>query len=261
MTNLCDQAINKLAEHISASLICMSPEGTYEVVSTPFYYPDRDNVELFLRDVVDGSVLISDLGQTIMKLSTYGFTPHTSARRRAMIFEIVSSLNVRYENGSFNVVSQLNNVGQRAWDLLLAIQRLSDLVFTVPGYTKATFPDEFENFIITRDIEYRRGVQIELPLPVAEQQAQPYRFTVDFLVQEKVVQLLSASSAGYARERADRVYVNFSEMKLGNDTRTKLAVIDDAQDFWSNVVPILEHQADRILLWSRKTDIERALRN
>ena len=108
---LCEQTIHQLSEYLSGALICTSPEGRYEVVSTPFYYPDRDNIELFLSEVVDGAVLISDMGQTILKLSAYGFTPHSSARRRAMIFEIVSSLNVRYENGSFNVVAEMDHVG------------------------------------------------------------------------------------------------------------------------------------------------------
>jgi hypothetical protein len=178
-----------------------------------------------------------------------------------MIYEITSSLNVRYENGSLNVMADLERIGQRAWDLLLAIQRLSDLVFTVPGYTKATFPDEFENFIIARNIPYVRGVQIELPQhDVAP--TQPYRFNADFLVQSrKVVQLLSASSSGYARERVDRVYVNFSEMRLADDDRLKLAVIDDGHDVWSNLLPALQHQADRILFWSNKPELENALRN
>ena len=261
---LCDQTINQISEHFSARLMCRAPEGRYDVLSTPFFYPDRDNVELFLSEVVDGFVLISDLGQTSLKLSTYGFTPHTSARRRAMIFEIVSSLNVRYENGSLSVVTEQHRVGQRAWDLLLAIQRLSDLVFTVPGYTKATFPDEFENFIISREVQYTRGVQIELPLRGIS--IQPYRFTADFLIpgeeggRDKVVQLLSAGSVGYARERVDRVYVNFAEMRLVDDSRAKLAVVDDVQDVWGNVIPILEHQADRILFWSQKTDLVSALK-
>ena len=108
---------------------------------------------------------------------------------------------------------------------IVAVQRLSDLVFTVQSYTRATFGDEFENYVVERKLPYERGVQIELP--------GGYRFTADFLIKgEKVVQLLSASSAGYARERVDRVYVNFSELRRCEDKKQKLAVIDSRQPFW-----------------------------
>lgn len=260
---LCEQAIDRLSKHFSTSLLCSEPEGRFEVISTPFFYPDRDNVELFLSEPVEGLLLVSDQGQTVLKLAEYGFTPHTSGRRRAMIYEITSSLHVRYENGSLNVLVGLEQVGQRSWDLLLAIQRLSDLVFTVPGYTRATFPDEFENFIITRNIPYVRGVQIQLlPPPEVSRLGAPYRFTADFVVQNrKVVQLLSASSTGYARERLDRVYVNFAEMRLVDDDRQKVAVVDDNEELWSNLLPPLFHQADSILYWSNKRELETALRN
>lgn len=250
--SICENAIQQLMQYLSQAVLCGPNEANYEVVRTPFFYPDRDNIELYLRELNDGQVLLSDLGQTIIKLSQYGFTPHSSPRRRAMIFQIVSSLNVRYENGSIQAISRPETIGSRVWDLLLAIQRLSDLVFTVPGYTKATFPDEFESYIIERTIQYQRGIQIALNTG--------YKFNADFIIQgNKVVQLLSAGSSGYARERANRVYVDFSEMKIAADVRPRLAVVDDTQHVWDNILDPLTHQADGILYWTRKADLGRAL--
>jgi hypothetical protein len=267
---ICEQTIRQLHDYLAAALICGPNEAKYEVVSTPFFYPDRDNVELFMSQAAGGKVLLSDLGQTIVKLSEYGFTPYSSPRRRAMIFQIVSSLNVRYDNGSIQVVVEPDNIGGRAWDLLLAIQRLSDLVFTVPGYTKATFPDEFENYVIAHNIPYERGIPIELAagvqLPISGetqalgQMAARHRFVADFVVKgRKVVELLSASSSGYARVRADRVYVNFAEMKLAGDDRATVAVVDDTQDVWDGILRPLRNQADRILYWTHKIELEKAL--
>lgn len=251
--NLCTSAIAQLSEHLLRGSVCRPSEAGYEVLSTPFLYPDRDNVELFLKIASDGKLVVSDLGQTIMKLSEYGFQPETSPRRRGMIFQIVSSLNVRYENGSLVVVADETNFGTRTWDLLMAVQRLSDLVFTVQSYTRATFGDEFENYVVERKLAYERGVQIELP--------GGYRFTADFLIKgEKVVQLLSASSAGYARERVDRVYVNFSELSRAQDKRQRLAVIDTRQPVWDlRLIDLLSHQADSIFEWPKRGDLERAL--
>lgn len=251
--NLCSSAIAQLSEHLVRGSICRPSEADYEVLSTPLLYPDRDNIELFLNSTSDGKLLISDLGQTVMKLSEYGFQPHTSPRRRGMIFQVTSSMNVRYENGSLLVVADENSFGSKVWDLLMAIQRLSDLVFTVQSYTRATFSDEFENYVAEHRVPYERGVQIELE--------GGYRFVADFLVKgEKVVQLMSASSPGYARERGDRVYVNFAEMRRVHDKRRKLAVMDNRQPFWEpGLAALLGHEADEVYYWSRKAELERAL--
>jgi hypothetical protein len=250
---ICSEAIETLSRYISVSLDCGPNVEGYEAIRTPFMYPDRDNIELFISETNDNRIIVSDLGQTIMKLAEYGFLPHQAPRRRAMIYEIVSSNNVAYDDGSVYIVTDAANIGHKTWDLLLSLQRLSDLVFTVPAYTKATFTDIFENFMTERSISYQRGVQVALETG--------YRFTADFVVRDtKVVQLLSTGSPGYARERLDRVTVSFTEMKVADDNRLKVAILDDTQPVWEQQLLIpLQHQADRILRWTRKGDIEEVL--
>ncbi len=252
--SLCSDLIEGVSAYVTSSSLCgeVRVNGLQSFVS-PFLYPDRDNVELFLRETADGGVLISDMGQTMTKLSSYGFVPSNAARRRAMIFQITSALDVRYENGHVFVVATHETAGKRAWDVLMAIQRLSDLVFTVPAFTKATFSDEFENYMLQKQATYERGVPIRLETG--------YQFTADFVVrEEKIVQLLSASSAGYARERVERVHTIFAEMEYAGDVRERIAVLDDRQEVWSdNVLIPLRHRASRILGWTRKPELERTL--
>jgi hypothetical protein len=126
-------------------------------------------------------------------------------------------------------------------------------VFTVPAYTRATFTDIFENFMTEKAIMYQRGVQISLETG--------YRFLADFVVRDtKVVQLLSTGSPGYARERLDRVTVSFTEMKVSRDERMKVAILDDNQPVWEPQLLIpLSHQADKILRWTRRGEIESVL--
>lgn len=253
---LCDQVAELVGATLTNRFICGPERVGYQALVTPFFYPDRDHVELFLRQLSDGQIEVSDLGQTVMKLADYGFLPHVSPKRRAMVFQITSGLNIRYQAGAFFVLAGESEIGTRSWDLLLAIQKLSDLVFTVGTYTRATFGDEFENYIIQRRATYERGVQIALPTG--------YRFSADFVMDGtgtiKVVQLLSARSSGYARERANRVYADFNELAIAKDERRRIAVIDDSQDVWQdNAVTALSHTAHQLLYWGRKRDIDRVL--
>src|SRR6266542_2055717 len=98
MTNsLCQEVIGQLSGFIVGASDCGPEEAGYQVITTPFLYPDRDNIEVFLQELADGRVLLSDLGQTMMKLASYGFDPDAnSTRRRAMIFQVVASMNVHY---------------------------------------------------------------------------------------------------------------------------------------------------------------------
>jgi len=170
-----------------------------------------------------------------------------------MVFQITSSLGVRFENGSLLITTPLAQAGHSIWQLIMAVQRLADLVFTVGSYVRATFGDQFENFVAASGIVYRRGVQVDL--------STDYRFTADFMVNGgKIVQLLSASSIGYARERVNKVYVDFSEMNIATDTREKVAVVDDSQPIWSQQLLLhLSHQTSHVLFWSDRKVLEGVL--
>src|SRR6266540_4554778 len=107
MTNsLSREVIGQLSGFIVGASDCGPEEAGYQVITTPFLYPDRDNIEVFVQELADGRVLLSDLGQTMMKLASYGFVPAAnSPRRRAMIFQVVASMNVQYEDGSIVVTA------------------------------------------------------------------------------------------------------------------------------------------------------------
>ena len=257
---LCENIIFQLNDHFASDIECLRLDSGYQVVRTPFLYPDGDHIELYLRSMEDGQVLASDVGQTVMKLAEYGFVLRNSQRRRAMASRIASSLRVRFDNGSLSVEVPSNGGGNRVWDLLMALQRLSDLVYTEEGIAKAsavarypTFGDQFANYVTEKQIAHHRAVQIRLP--------NDYRFTSDFTLGEgAIIQLLSASSAGYARRRMNNVYVDFSEMNIAKDNRARLAVVDDSKDLWSEAfLEPLAHQATEVLYWKNKPSLEQVL--
>ena len=172
-----------------------------------------------------------------------------------MIYQITSSMGVRYDNGRFFIVAKENEIGTRTWDLLMSVYKASDLVFTVTGYATATFADEFEGFVSERQIHYERGKQLELDAISVE--------TVDFWFNHsslpKAVLLLSAGSPGYAVHRADRVYRTFNELHLVDYTATMLSVLDDRQDVWSDAIISRLTHVSTVLRWTNRRQMELAL--
>ena len=253
--SLCNLALEQIIGHFSDSLTCTSTTYGYYLITTPLLYPDRDHIQLFIKELSGNRYLVSDLGQTMMKLSTYGFEPHRTPRRRAMIFQITSSFSIRFDNGRFFIIASGEELGAKIWDLLLGVHKAADLVFTVGSYTKATFADEFENFVSERRIEYERGKQLDLLIGTTE--------NVDFWVNDspvpKAILLVSASTPGYAQQRSDRVYRTFNELNLANYQASRLSIIDDRQDVWGSNVLIRLRHVSRVILWTRTREVERAL--
>jgi hypothetical protein len=173
-----------------------------------------------------------------------------------MLFQIITSMGVRYDNGRFYVIASEDQLGAKAWDLLSAVHKAADLVFTVTAYTKATFADEFENFIAERpEIQYERGKQLPLPIGTTE--------NVDFWINRpdspKAILLLSASSIGYAIQRSDRVYRTFSELRLADYQAHRLSVIDDRQEIWTSAIITRLSHFSTVLSWTHTRELEHAL--
>ncbi|MCH7713160.1 MAG: DUF1828 domain-containing protein [Chloroflexi bacterium] len=252
---ICDSILDGLTKMFSGAIDCAENADGVFVLTTPFFYPDRDHIQLYIRQLPDHSFLVSDSGRTMMKLDTYGFELRRSPRRRAMIFQISNSLGVRYDNGRFFIVAEENQLGQKIWDLLMSVHKVSDLVFTVTGYTTATFADEFEGFVSESHIQYERGKQLEFLAGTVE--------NVDFWVNHspvpKAILLLSAGSPGYAVQRSDRVYRTFNELRLANDNIARLSILDDRQDVWTEPVVIRLNHVSTVLNWTDKRQVTLAL--
>lgn len=253
--SICDLAVGQLISVFSGAVDCTETDNGDFVLSTPLMYPDRDHIQLYIRQLQGANYLISDFGRTMMKLDTYGFDLRRSPRRRAMIYQITSSMGVRYDSGRFFTVAKEDEIGVKAWDLLMSVYKVSDLVFTVTGYTTATFADEFEGFVNERQIQYERGKQLSIDASSVE--------SVDFWFNHspspKAVLLLTASSPGYAVQRSDRVYRTFNELSRVNYHATMLSVVDDRQDVWSDAIRTRLAHVSTVLQWTNKRTVELAL--
>ena len=140
-------------------------------------------------------------------------------------------------------------------DLLMSVYKASDLVFTVTGYTTATFADEFEGFVNERKIQYERGKQLELDVRSVENR----RLLVQSLVATKSCIAFVRRHPRYAVQRSDRVYRTFNELRLVDYTATMLSVLDDRQDVWSAAIITRLTHVSSVLRWTNRRAVGLAL--
>src|SRR5690625_3618558 len=69
-------------------------------ISTPFNYPDGDEIELYIEYKND-YLILSDLSETYRYLFTYSMDINNSNRRKSIINNIVETHNIKFNNGTF----------------------------------------------------------------------------------------------------------------------------------------------------------------
>lgn len=128
-------------------------------IATPFHYPDGSLIDVFLTPMqgLFENYYLSDCGQTNDYVANLNFDLAATKKRRALIDDICSTLDVKFSDGSFGVVleqRELENLSPAIARLAQACIRASDLVYTQRFQVPGTFQDEVEEFLSAKKFEY-----------------------------------------------------------------------------------------------------------
>ncbi len=104
-------------------------------IATPFHYPNGSNIDLFLEQNLDlfGGVILTDKGLTADYVADYNFNLWKSKKRRILIEDICSTLEVQQQSGRFQIYLQPDEIPQLSSAIVRLAQaclRATDLVFT-----------------------------------------------------------------------------------------------------------------------------------
>lgn len=114
-------------------------------VQTPFTFPDGDPYQLYIKEMPSGILRLSDMGNTIMRLSYDNDTAIFRAGTRGKIFEqIQAECQVREDNGEFYVDTTLDDLAANVFRLGQALTKLYDLTFLNRFRVESTFYEDLE---------------------------------------------------------------------------------------------------------------------
>lgn len=114
-------------------------------LKAPFFYPDGDMMEVFLRVLPDNSLVVEDLGMALMRLS-YQFS--LDSKNKQKIFrEILNAYCVEEKDGNIFIKSDVEELFSKTMQLIQVINKVSDISFLKRETVKTMFYEYFENFL------------------------------------------------------------------------------------------------------------------
>lgn len=139
--------INKLQGQL-CSLLCaeiqlVEKKGGLTLIETPFYFPDGDPYQIYLREMPGGIVRLTDMGHTFMHLSYENDISKFREGTRGKIFEqIKAEHDLNEDNGEFYIETPIDKLTANLFKIGQALTKLYDLTFLNRARTESTFYDD-----------------------------------------------------------------------------------------------------------------------
>lgn len=223
-------------------------------VVTPFTRPDGEAIEIEVGTQPDGTLRLSDSGDSIAFLYVNGLTLSQNmienARRLCRRHQVELS---RYE---LAVQTDPLDSGEKLHGLIQAILRVSEMIQRRRPSERLQFTDVVETFLVANRAVYD---------PQYEVQGVVARYTIRFHVdsgRRMLIQPLSATNEGVAYSWAERWAFRFSDIRDRDPDWNVVAVLDDRGEranVWSpRVLPPLRSQA-KVILWKESEALAEVL--
>ena len=176
-------------------------------IATPFKYPNGSQIDLFLRRAAPlfPSYILSDYGQTADYLADMQIKLWATKKRRLLLEDICSSLEVEQNAGQLEILLEENALTELSDAIVRLAQaciRVTDLAFTQRLQLAGTFQEEVEEYIASTNLPYEPEITL---IGVYGKEVK-----VDFRVQGKkvtsLVQTLSTVSPANAHVASIEVF-------------------------------------------------------
>lgn len=177
----------------ASSLFECEMENDILKISTPFCYPDGDEIELFIQ-MDEKTIFLSDLSETYRYLNSYAMNIANSNKRTKIIKSVVDTYNIRFSNGVFfALIKNKLNILEAVINLSQAIIRVSDLIYTLRESFVGVFREE------VMDLLDNKGINYEVNYPVRSEGLSS-NYTFDFAIESdkgiRLMNLLSSTKEG-----------------------------------------------------------------
>lgn len=248
----CSEIYNALRTSIPQSFACKQTDAGLRL-RTVFEHPDGDMVDLYVIEE-SGKTWLTDHGEALRHLDSMGFDPSNSPRKRSILAQMLSNLNVRESQGRLYVGVDPSNpvdVATKLFRLAQAVTRAGSLVLLSRETNPRFFHDDMREFFIEQHVPV-----IENPTRIGGS-GQNYSF--DFEVPRErtplLIRALSTGSRSVVESVVNKAVRELFDVSRGAANDTRLVVLDDSNDVWTNEhVRLLEGLAS-VYYWSSGREI------
>jgi hypothetical protein len=245
-------------EHYLASLRSryeVQPEENGCYLATPFFLPDNSRLGVHLVERADGSLEVTDHGETVDGLFTSGVTIPPDDKR---LVTIGRRFGVEVEGGEISRRGEVGQLDEAITAVIHAVLDMAYLVYTRQTRALATFEKAFEHLLIDRNRSYERHFEVD---------GFSDSYTFDYrLISHRapvLVETLSATSRQRYTEQARLTSFKVSDTKrlTGDAGYEFVCLIDDRTRSQQEAIseralkPLREY-LDAVVFWSERERVE-----
>ena len=247
----CRELVERYIETLKEGFKCIASTNRLRVV-TPYVYPDNDLIEIFIEDLSNGRVKVTDLGETFRHLHSQGFDISSSPKRRFLTETIASRVEVELKGGQLSKTGPAAQVGNMMLDLMVATKGIADLIYTSKTYEPATFFEEVKEFLEENHFQVEPRVKIT--------GSSSKRYSADFHIlngHESYLQALSPRQVQGLKGKVDATFRMWSDF---DSAVQKLSLLNDIDFEWKEPDVVLLGRVSKVTYWSRKDELVGYLR-
>ncbi len=241
----CETVIESHVEYLRSRLACRISDERVWMMS-PHTHIDGDVVEVAVREQADGTVAVSDLGETLRRLATFGYDPREGTNGRYLIAQIAKQYRVDVdEAGIIYKVAVESDVGEATHDVISASLAVGNLVFLARAIRPATIQEEVAEYLRNAGVPFAERSR------VAGKTGKKY--SIDFAVGEgpvALVKTISAATVGGVTSATNAAFRAWYDI----DAAMRATIVDDRVWPWRTEDVAILSTVSQVFRWSDQAD-------
>lgn len=247
LTTMIDDYYTWLRER---TIIEQSNTSDWLCIDTPFIGAFNDTIELYaLRK--NGSILLSDNGETLNNLELLGINIQGSKKRRELIDNILLSYGLSHKDKELIVEANEKNFPQKKHNFLSAILEINDLGVLSKNNVQSIFKEDVRlyldelNVIFTADFISKGSTGLE--------------FNFDFQIAKKEKEIVLKSFNSINKSTLSTFLFSWEDIKpvrekISHKDVSAIAIINDIdKDVRPEFIDALRSKNADFILWSART--------
>lgn len=230
----------------------------YLEITTPFVYPDGDLVNVFIKILSDGKMVVSDYGETLRYLVDSDFDPTGTTKRREQFSQTITYFGLEYQNGElFKTVERNEELFGTIFDLGQSAIRITDLLLTKRVNYIASFRDSVKTFLDENEIEYEPDYEVKA--------GNESIYQLDFAIRTKrnelsLLSLVTTTSPANANAVVNRTVRIWNDIRNNKSLHASyISLVDDSIPVWRpEMVKSLEF-VSKVYSWSHRELLSKEL--
>lgn len=216
-----DKIQSTLCQALCAEIKLIKKNDRLVRVETPFQFSDGDPYLLYLKELPNGILRLTDMGHTLMHLSYDNDTEKFREGTRGAVFtQIIADSSIHEEEGEFYIETQISTLVSSIFKLSQALIKVNDLTFLNRFRAESTFYDDLKENLFKIIPE-----EIVIPDYLHDEIDNPQDYPIDYRIEGKSAPLFlfgipnkdKARLTTIVLERLLRKNVNFDSLLVFAD--------------------------------------------